>query len=353
MNKSIVANSNQKNLQVSVIIPIYNGETDLPALLKTLYNQTYPRDRVEYLLIDNGSTDQTWQQLQTAQTQAQQNNFPLRILQESTIQGSYAARNLGIRESHADLLAFTDADCRPEPTWLTNLAASFEDHPQNQILNSQFSILNSKLGWVAGEVKALPSKNWLERYADRADTLSQNHTLANPYCPYGQTANIAIRKQCFVEVGLFRPYLTTGGDADQCWRILKNTSDSKGENHGSNWQWAFAEDAIVYHRHRSTLSELLSQWRRYGRSNRYLHHLHNIELMPMPQLSYYTYRLSRWLLKEMPIALLNRNLLEMLSTPVGLLCLRSRWRGQQRANLPSNAHEIPQLTRCETPIESL
>jgi glycosyltransferase involved in cell wall biosynthesis len=323
-------------IAVSIIIPIYNGTQDLPDLLKTLYDQTYPRDRAEYLLIDNGSQDETWSLLQTAKIQADDDGFPLKIFQESQIQGSYAARNLGIRNAQAQILAFTDADCRPEPDWLKNLIQRFDiQNPDAQTL-----------GWVAGEVKALPSKNWLERYADRADTLSQKHTIANPFCPYGQTANIAIRKDCFREVGLFRPYLTTGGDADQCWRILRESSgESSSKSSGkSNWQWHFADNAIVRHRHRSTLPELLSQWRRYGRSNQFLHELHGIEQMKLPSLSYYGYRLTRWALKELPIALIHRNILEILSTPLGLLCLRSRWRGQQQAQLPSNAKDIPFLT---------
>ena len=311
-------------IAVSVIIPIYNGQSDLPDLLRSLYAQTYDRDRVEYLIIDNGSQDNTWSALKQAEIQAQADGFPLKILQESTIQGSYAARNQGIHAATAEILAFTDADCRPEPDWLANLMQPFDVQSSDR----------SNLGWVAGEVSALPSKNWLERYADRADTLSQKHTLANPFSPYGQTANLAVRKACFTEVGLFRPYLTTGGDADQCWRILRETD--------RNWQ--FAANAVVCHRHRSTLKELMSQWQRYGRSNQFLHDLHGIELMKLPKISYYAYRLTRWLLKELPIALVKRNLLDALSTPVGLLCLRSRWRGQLNATLPDSAREIPTLT---------
>ena len=311
----------QNPIAVSVIIPIYNGESDLPDLLRSLYAQTYDRERVEYLIIDNGSQDDTWIALQQAEIQAKSDRFPLRILQESKIQGSYAARNQGICVAIAEILAFTDADCRPEPDWLTNLMQPFDSQRTN-------------LGWVAGEVSALSSKNWLERYADRADTLSQKHTLANPFSPYGQTANLAVRKVCFTEVGLFRPYLTTGGDADQCWRILRETD--------RNWQ--FAANAVVRHRHRSTLKELMSQWQRYGRSNQFLHDLHGIELMKLPKISYYAYRLTRWLLKELPIAVVKRSLLDALSTPVGLLCLRSRWRGQLNATLPDSAREIPTLT---------
>ncbi len=45
--------------RVSVIVPIYNGEQDLPGLLNCLIAQTYPADRVEFLLVDNGSSDRT------------------------------------------------------------------------------------------------------------------------------------------------------------------------------------------------------------------------------------------------------------------------------------------------------
>ena len=54
---------------LSVIIPIYNGEANLPGLLACLTAQTYPRDRVEYLIVDNGSTDDTLALLQAFETQ--------------------------------------------------------------------------------------------------------------------------------------------------------------------------------------------------------------------------------------------------------------------------------------------
>jgi glycosyltransferase involved in cell wall biosynthesis len=297
---------------VSVIIPIYNGKADLPDLLACLQAQTYPRDRVEFLLVDNGSTDDTWAQLQATPG--------ITALQETTIQGSYAARNRGIIAAQGSILAFTDADCRPEPQWLMDLVAGFNDQ---------------SVGLVVGEIQALPGNRLLERYADRQSTLSQKHTLANAFCPYGQTANVGIRACVFQETDLFRPYLTTGGDADMCWRILRETG----------WQWVFAEGAIVRHRHRDTLEELLSQWRRYGRSNQYLHELHGVDRMAAPTPQGYIQRLARWLVKELPIAMIKTplgkaELVDWVSTPIGLMCLNARWQGQQAAQLPENAKTI-------------
>lgn len=300
---------------VSVIVPIYNGESDLPALLECLNTQTYPN--FECLLIDNNSNDRTVELLKTAESDR------IRVFNQSQIQSSYAARNLGIQNATGEILAFTDADCRPEPNWLSDLIQPFRE---------------PAVGLVAGEIKALPGNTVLEQYADRQETLSQKHTLNHPFCAYGQTANLAIRLQAFKQIGLFRPYLTTGGDADICWRILRETA----------WKLRFAETAIVRHRHRTTLTELQSQWRRYGRSNRYLHELHGIDLMREPNFSEYRYRLMRWMLKELPIASLKllagqANLVDLINTPIGLLCLQARAEGQRQAKLSDEAHTIESL----------
>ncbi len=325
---------------VSVVIPVYNGETDLPDLIECLRSQTYPPHRVEYLIVDNKSRDYTSTILQTAAKSRSQEGFnqiTLRNLSENTIQSSYAARNQGIRASTGEIIAFTDADCRPETQWLENLVKPFAD---------------LEIGITAGEILALPGNTLLEKHAARENTLSQKHTLAHPFCPYGQTANLAVRRQILAQVGLFRPYLTSGGDADLCWRILRETS----------YKMYFAENAIARHRHRSTIKQLESQWHRYGESNKYLHELHGVDLMREFTTAEYLYRLARWLLKELPVAaakcalakpaptgatptkrIARADLVDLLNTPIGLINVRARAIGQRQAQLPESAREIERL----------
>ncbi|BAZ16344.1 glycosyl transferase family protein [Calothrix sp. NIES-4071] len=305
--------------KVSVVVPIYNGEEDLRELLACLLAQTYPSSLVEYLLVDNNSSDNTLKCLQTA---AEQYPITIRPLSENKIQSSYAARNTGIRAATGEIIAFTDADCRPQPQWLELLVKPFKD---------------LDVAIVAGEVASLPGKTLLERFADRNETLSQKHTLANKR-PYGQTANLAIRHIALQKVGLFRPYLTTGGDADICWRIQQEYIG----------RLEFAELAIVQHRHRTTFKELASQWRRYGRSNRYLHELHGIDLMRAITLSECFYGLARWMFKEVPklslkAALGKASIIDLLSTPIGLFTARARYYGQISAQMPENAAQIDWL----------
>ncbi|BAY12913.1 glycosyltransferase [Calothrix sp. NIES-2098] len=306
--------------KVSVVVPIYNGEADLPDLISCLLSQTYPQDRVEYLLVDNNSSDRTPTFLKTA---AELSPLTIHPVSENQIQSSYAARNTGIRSATGEIIAFTDADCRPQPQWLELLIQPF---------------INLDVVIVVGEITALPGKTILEQHADRQETLSQKHTLSHPFCAYGQTANLAIRRLALEKVGMFRPYLTTGGDADICWRILM----------AKIGKLEFAPNAIVQHRHRTTFQELQSQWRRYGRSNRYLHELYGVELMPMLTRKDYFYRLVRWLLKEVPKNLFKAiagkaTFVDFFSTPIGLFTAKARYLGQSEAKLPDNAEIIDWL----------
>lgn len=307
---------------VSVIVPVYNGERDLPDLVNCLQAQTYPTSRVEYLLVDNASQDGTAAILQSAVESAKSQGVTIRYLNENNIQSSYAARNAGIRAATGDILAFTDVDCRPQPNWLYSLVQPF---------------VTPSVGLVVGTIEGITGKTLLEKYADRQKILSQKKSLEHPFYPFGQTANIAIRRQVLEQVGLFRSYLTTGGDADLCWRIQQQSS----------WQLYFAEQAVVQHRHRDQLQGLISQWRRYGKSVKYLHELHGVDLIRV-QTHQYIYTLGRWLLKELPLnsvkALLGQaEPVDLVVTPIKLITLHALAAGQREARLLPQARQIERL----------
>jgi cellulose synthase/poly-beta-1,6-N-acetylglucosamine synthase-like glycosyltransferase len=309
--------------KVSVIVPIYNGEADLPGLLECLEAQTYPRDRVEYLLVDNNSSDRTAQVLENAAASHPTEKITIRHLTENKIQSSYAARNNAIRVANGEILVFTDADCRPLPDWIEKIAIPFS---------------NSTVGIVVGELAALPGNTFLEQYAERCQLMAQKWLVEHTFLPYGQTANLAIRKQVFEKVGLFRPYLTTGGDADICWRIQQQT----------DYKLEYAPQAIIRHRHRSNLQDFQSQWRRYGTSNQYLHQLYGVSLMRELTLKESLYRISRWLLKELPrdsakLAIGKASGIDLIKTPIDLIGFQARTTGQKEAILPEEARQIEWL----------
>lgn len=310
-------------LRISVIIPIYNGETDLPDLINCLRAQTYPAEWVEYLLVDNASYDHTADILQAAVQNAKSWGLTIHHLTEDQIQSSYAARNAGIGAATGEILAFTDVDCRPQPDWLHALVQPFTD---------------PAVGLVAGSVEALPGKTLPEKYAAQQNYLSAEEGLADPFCPYVVTANLAVRHQALEQVGLFRSHLTTGGDVDLSWRILRQTS----------WQLYYAKQAIVKHRYQATVQGLLSQLKRYGRSHRYLHELYGIDLRHELVLQEYLYPSVRWLLK-LPIDCIKviigkATLVDLFSRPIYLLTTYAYLAGQREARLPEQARQIEWLS---------
>src|SRR4051812_39855832 len=95
--------------QVSVIVPVRNGGSDLRELLEKLSAQTLPRERFEVVVGDDGSTDGSAAGLDDGTW--------VRVVPGPPL-NSYAARNRAVHASRGAVLAFCDADCRPEPEWL-------------------------------------------------------------------------------------------------------------------------------------------------------------------------------------------------------------------------------------------
>src|SRR5512133_2543872 len=104
---------------VSVIIPAYNNAGLLPACLGALQTQAGLAFGVDYevILVDDGSQDAT---VEVGR------KFGARVISQPNA-GPAAARNTGVRASCAPIVAFTDADCVPEPEWLQQMLAPFAD----------------------------------------------------------------------------------------------------------------------------------------------------------------------------------------------------------------------------------
>lgn len=89
-----------KDSEVSVIIPVYNGETFLLEALESIKRQTY--QPLEIIIVDDGSTDDTAKVAKTFQGNV--------IYSYQVNHGPAAARNKGLRMAQGDVIAFLDAD---------------------------------------------------------------------------------------------------------------------------------------------------------------------------------------------------------------------------------------------------
>jgi len=107
-------------MKVTVILCTYNGEQSVSSALQSLAAQELSGSiEWEVLVVDNNSTDRT---RQVVEEFCRQHPQRFRYLFEPK-QGKSYALNLGLREAHGEVIAFTDDDVTMEPTWLQNLTA--------------------------------------------------------------------------------------------------------------------------------------------------------------------------------------------------------------------------------------
>lgn len=110
--------------KVSVLVSTYQRAAELPKLVAALEQQTFPREDMEVVFVDNGSTDET-----SALLTRLANASPLRLrhIRLDRNDGSSGGRNAGWKIARGELIAFTDDDCLPEPDWLKEGVAAMDE----------------------------------------------------------------------------------------------------------------------------------------------------------------------------------------------------------------------------------
>jgi glycosyltransferase involved in cell wall biosynthesis len=215
--------SGQPNALVSVIVPVRNGSDDVRALLACLARQTVDRESFEVIVGDDGSTDAGLDELETG-------DGHVRVSQGPPL-NSYAARNRAVRESHAQVLAFCDADCRPEDDWLERGLAALRETDV-----------------VAGRIRFFPPKRrsvWALIDMDG----SKDHEL-QVRDNNAETANLFLRRELFDRVGGFDDTITEHGDFDFAERCV-----------AAGAELSYASDVVVWHPVRTSgRSVLRAQW---------------------------------------------------------------------------------------------
>lgn len=104
---------------LSIIIATLNSEKLLPLCLGSIKTQNYPRDKIEVLVIDGGSTDRT---LDIAE------EFSVDRIVLNPLRTAEAAYAIAVREARNEILAFIDSDnVLTESNWLRKMVKPLED----------------------------------------------------------------------------------------------------------------------------------------------------------------------------------------------------------------------------------
>ncbi|MDR2425873.1 MAG: glycosyltransferase family 2 protein [Endomicrobium sp.] len=208
-------------MKFSVVIPMYNSEKFIARAIKSVLNQTYKN--YEIIVVNDGSTDNG---LAVAGSFAKKNNNIKIISQENKLVG--AARNLGIKQSTNNHIAFLDSDDEYLPDFLETISVLIYEYPEAGAYAAAYRVQKSDKSFIP-KYSALPRFPW-------KGIVPSYYKSALHYHPLLPSA-VVIKRDVFEDTGYFAEGVKIGEDID-CWARL-----------ASKYDIAFSSRVcVVYHR---------------------------------------------------------------------------------------------------------
>lgn len=199
---------------ISVIVAVRNEEKNIAALLSSLEQQLYPEHLYEVIVVDDRSTDNTWDELMK---RAQDAHPPvcLRLQEkpgEAVVAYKKKAIETGIAAAKGQLIVTTDADCRFHSQWLVMLADHYER------TGAKFIAAPVTMAGKGNLLNIFQSLDFLTLQGiTGASVYKKFHTMCNG-------ANLAYDKAAFAEVNGFAGIdnIPSGDDMLLMHKIFKN-----------------------------------------------------------------------------------------------------------------------------------
>lgn len=194
---------------VSIVILNYNGQRHLETCLPSLAELDYPRDKLETIVVDNASTDDTvtWLKRQ----------YPdIRLVVNSTNLGFSAGINRGAEIASSSYLAFLNPDMRADRHWLAALTETISSSPD--VVCAGSIVLN----WTGDKV------DYAGRPSDAFNLCPTELADASPILRAGSDIPILfasggamlIRRDVFLNLGGFdEDFFLYNEDVDLGWRL--------------------------------------------------------------------------------------------------------------------------------------
>jgi glycosyltransferase involved in cell wall biosynthesis len=189
-------------IEISVVVPFLNEEAFVRRCVESLLAAKYPADRVEFIFVDNGSTDRG---------PAIVREYPqvkLLTVHEGRV---YTARNAALEVATGEVIAFTDADCEVSRGWLEAIREETFDRGATFVMGA--------VGFANPRSELL---DVIEIYRnDHIEFVIENRVWNHVY---GYTNNMAVRADVFERLGPFKE-LPVPGDTEIVHRCLRDNPE--------------------------------------------------------------------------------------------------------------------------------
>ncbi len=214
---------------ISVVVCTYNGSRTIRDTLDGLKKLEYPN--FEVIVVNDGSKDGT--ELIAAE-------YGFKVITTEN-RGLSSARNTGMRAAKGEIVAYIDDDARPDPHWLTYLAATF---------------LTTDHAGVGGPNLPPPNDGPVAECVANSPGGPIHVLLTDREAEHIPGCNMAFRKAALEAIdGFDHRFRIAGDDVDLCWRLQKQ-----------GWTLGFSPAAMVWHHRRNSVKAYWKQQLNYGKA---------------------------------------------------------------------------------------
>lgn len=180
---------------VSIIIALRNEQEQVIHLLSELKKQVYPIDKLEFILVNDHSTDSTLELLRNSVI----DNSRVLNMPEGMF-GKKSAIAFAMKEAKGDIILASDADCSFSPLWVHSMAAYFT--------NKNIKLVSGPVSYhkQKGIFLGLQTLEFISLIASGAGAIGVKNAI---FC---NGANMAYRKADFLELNNFENDDSVSGD---------------------------------------------------------------------------------------------------------------------------------------------
>ncbi|MEM3640908.1 MAG: glycosyltransferase family 2 protein, partial [Candidatus Bathyarchaeia archaeon] len=135
----VIANNVPYQPTVSILIPAHNEEKVIGRILRRMTELTYPKDKLQIIVIDDGSTDNTGK---LAEEYSKYNH--IKVIHRTRAEGGHgkaSALNVGLKYATGELIFCFDADYYPQRDIIEKIAREFVD-PKVGVVQGRITVLN-------------------------------------------------------------------------------------------------------------------------------------------------------------------------------------------------------------------